>query len=401
MRKRLFCIFFNLFCWVVVCFAGVHLFIYMNKQPIWSPVDEPAHMDYIEKLSYLKWPAATDSPVEQTILQSYAQTNWNQSEPNDTAIGLLAYSYELQQPPLYYLIMAVPNRLMIMTQVSLIKRVLVLRYISWSIFLFGLAIGAILIHRIMCTYFYRDYWFMSALYVLFGLLTGSFNRYGLSNDWLSLLLANMALAAAWRFKNKPTNLHAIFALIILMLLTLSKQSNFPLAFLVIIWMVYSLFTQAIFSRKMLLYGLLIFSPFLFWFLRLIFFSDFNNPVSDTFLETLPAGLFKFNFFIALLTDNMFQVSHLFSSIQTPGVWVWFFLLLSAIMTTFFRPFRSLFLKIGVVLLLIACMWFVLNKWVGGVHWFAYRHYAGYSIFLFLGLTVWVPTVLYYVSSKKK
>ncbi|MBW7935923.1 MAG: hypothetical protein H3C71_01845, partial [Flavobacteriales bacterium] len=120
----------------------------MNKQPIWSPVDEPAHMDYIEKLSYLKWPAATDSPVEQTILQSYAQTNWNQSEPNDTAIGLLAYSYELQQPPLYYLIMAVPNRLMIMTQVSLIKRVLVLRYISWSIFLFGLAIGAILIHRI-------------------------------------------------------------------------------------------------------------------------------------------------------------------------------------------------------------------------------------------------------------
>lgn len=369
----------------------------MANQPVWGPVDEPAHADYIEKLSNGKCPSNINTLVEESIYQSYSNHGEELSEPE---IGLKAYSYELQQPPLYYLCMSIPNRLMIAMHIPLIQRVWILRIFSWLIFLAGIICGVLLIRKFMHHYFPGNPVPIKALYVLFVLHAGSFNRFGLSNDWFSVPIANFCLLLPWNYIRNPSARRAIYAHSLVMLLFLSKQTNYLLALLLAIFITYKMLQNYKHNRQNIMLCFIIYLPAIAWVIRFLSSYTFDNPVSQAFGNILPAGLFEFRFFIELLTDDMFHISHLYSIEKTPGIWIWLLIVPGFFFPLFLRHMRVFLAKAGLIIFLLFCMWFALNKWIGGVHWFAFRHYAGYGIFIFAGMILWLPSFLYLIKKNR-
>ena len=86
---------------------------YINNTP-WSPIDEYQHMDYIDNIASGKMPSISDSISEELFIEIIHHSDRNPAKrpPYREALGLTGYSYQAKHPPLYYLLLAAPDRLM-------------------------------------------------------------------------------------------------------------------------------------------------------------------------------------------------------------------------------------------------------------------------------------------------
>ena len=84
------------------------------EQPIWSPRDEIAHFDYVEKLSVGRLPLP-DEPISDSTFAMCLEFSWARPADFDgtrPSMGLAGTSYEAWQPPLYYALLTPPNLLL-------------------------------------------------------------------------------------------------------------------------------------------------------------------------------------------------------------------------------------------------------------------------------------------------
>ncbi len=111
------------------------------RRGVWGIRDEIAHYDYIERLSHWRMPAPGDPISERTYRLTMQGLSWNRPAGFDgsrKAMGLDGLSYEAQQPPLYYLVMAGPNRFLEFLDVAPFALVRTLRTVQLLLVAAGL-----------------------------------------------------------------------------------------------------------------------------------------------------------------------------------------------------------------------------------------------------------------------
>jgi hypothetical protein len=359
---------------------------YMYKQPIWGDVDEIAHFDYIEKISNGNLKYDNDVFIEKEVLQSLSELHWKKPENYNGdihQIGLTGISYELHQPPLYYGLMSIPNIIAKWMQVDISERVLLIRIISWLLFLAGIFIGFLLIKKVQKDAFGNIKIPLGEIFIIFSICAGAYDRYGVSNDVISVTVINLHFWIFYRFIKHNSNSLFLLVQVSILLILFSKQTNWPIAFVSWALCLYLKLKKDRFNFCQLLISLCIYIPFIIYLIIFITQQTEISVSKSIFNSYLPAGIFDFNSFIQILFENTFdlQIFHLNPFLWRP--WILIIFILQLISITWLSLKNIVFRLSLVYLIILTIMMFVLNKWVGGVHWYAFRHYTGYSLIIFL------------------
>lgn len=381
---------FRLLIWFLIGYLIYLSFSYTMREPVWGAIDETAHMDYIEKLSNGRFTMNTDSPIENEIFQSFEYTRWTKPSGYDGTMhsaGLVALSYELHQPPLYYFIMALPNWLMKQFDVAIVQRVMVIRLLSWLLFFGALLIGYFSLINLLNRFKLSVSVFFAQLYVLFLLLVGSSSRFGISNDWLSLILVHSIiwLLIYLYFEKRKSVIPWMHALIAALIIT--KQTYVLLAFM---FFLAGILIDTSFYKSIRHY--VFYLPVLFWYVAFIYQGQQISVTHTMFNLLLPAGMLDFKTFLLLIIHNALDWNSLVPFSLMTGYWVLLLYGLSVITVFYFRKSVWLIGFSMVVLFFLVIQMFLLNKWIGGVHWYAYRHFNGYGFFIFIGAFGWLINV---------
>lgn len=373
--------------WLFIIYLLYASFNYTISEPIWGPIDEIAHMDYIEKISKAKFTMNTDSPIETEIFQSFEYTQWAKPSNFDGTIltaGLPAISYELYQPPLYYIIMAVPNCIMKLFGVNIVNRVLIIRVISWFLFFLSLVIGYFSILKLLKKFKFSVSLFFAQLYMIYLLLVGSIHRFGISNDWLPLLIIHLII---WFFlKLYFENFNSVITWIhfLIAALMMTKQTYLPLSF---IFFLTGMFFNSSFNK--LKWKYLIYLPVILWY-ALFTYQILNPSITHSIFKFwFPPGKYDFQNFLIITIYSVFDWSKLISFSYIPGLWIFGIFGFSLLSSLLHKKSFPIIIYSMIVLFSLAIMMFCLNKWIGGVNWYAYRHFNGYGFFIFLGAFGWL------------
>jgi hypothetical protein len=370
-------------------FLAVKAFVYVQRQPVWNPVDELAHMDYIEKIGNGILPKTHDA-VSEDLFQSIGHTQFMLPPGYDgtrNTLSLANLSYEAQQPPAYYALLAIPDKIMVVANADVTMRVKALRLISFLLVLTGTFLYLPifrLLEKILATPLSAAAW----LSVIFTLCTSFSNRYGLGNDRLSLLANNLMLLFLLRsvvYKQKRDDY--LFALAGV-LAGLTKYTNLPwIAALVIIHLCAKRSQEKKIFAQFHLLILLLLPLWMAWN-----FVRETGPVKE-FALMLPAGHVDFRTFLQLLLGDMTDLSflgirspHLFDPILAGWLLSFIFVVYKWKKITRQAPWM---LFSGGIIFLLLCAQFLLNRYVAGVHWYAYRHYSGYSACWFIACSGWL------------
>ena len=372
--------------WMIIVYLVYSTFIHIKSQPVWGVLDETAHMDYVEKISKGKIKFHTDTPIEPEILESFAYTKWAIPPDFDGSIekmGLSVFSYELHQPPFYYSIMAIFNFILRALGVDIIQRVYTIRYVSFIFYLFGIFYGFLSLKYLFKKCKSSFSLIISQLYVVFALTVGSFSRFGVSNDWMAVCLINalVYLFLVFYFQNKQSLIPWIHFLIVALLLT--KFTYVPLA-------LFFIFTGYLIDKSFLRIRsyVSLYLIVLAWY-SFFLYSRFKPSYSHEFFKMiLPAGHVDFKNYLLILFDNAFFWIPQIPFILKPGLNILFLFGLSFILL-FNKKFLVFHIYTFSILVILFLMMFVLNRWVAGVHWYAYRHYNGYGLFIFWGVLGWL------------
>lgn len=122
--------------WLVLLLAaalGCDL-VYTLQQPIWSPRDEIAHFDYVDKLTDGRLPRPDEPVSDDTFRMCTGTFTWARPQGFDgtrAGMGLAGTSYEAWQPPLYYLLLAPANLLLGACGVDDVVRITTLRILQF------------------------------------------------------------------------------------------------------------------------------------------------------------------------------------------------------------------------------------------------------------------------------
>ena len=244
---------------LLLAFAFANAILYSSLLPLWEGFDEAWHYGYAQTLGVTRqfpvlgqtrisqevWDSLRSCPVSHVVARAWPELQTfdryfalSSAERSDERRRLNAIprseqfrddshtNYEVQQPPLTYLIMAVPDRLL--SGASITIRILCLR-------IFG-AVVALLI-----TFFAADSLFRTldlappyrplALFCIFGCQMYWATVAHVANDALGLALSIWFLAAAAAFGKEPTRRRAIHLALALSLGLLTKAYFLPLAVL--------------------------------------------------------------------------------------------------------------------------------------------------------------------------
>ncbi len=172
------------------------------KAPVWGPRNELAHFDYIESVSRGALPRSGGLIAESTFQITIEGFEWKRPAGFDgsrESMGAEGRSYEAQQPPLYYALMAAPNLALRVGGAPPLLRVRLLRLCQIALVAGG-ALLAVALFRELSLLFGISALNGYLLAAWLALINGArFTTLG--NDSLSLLLCNLVLwldARAWR-----------------------------------------------------------------------------------------------------------------------------------------------------------------------------------------------------------
>jgi hypothetical protein len=360
--------------------------VFVWQQP-WSPIDEYAHMDYIERLSVAQMPAISDtlSASILTDIQQHPERSVGGIHDIDQ-LGLAQFSYQAKHPPLYYLLLAVPNSLMQLLDVSLFQRVMILRVLSVVLFMSGLLLFFPIARKLRNLKYE-----ISATYVWFAILwclmTVVHERYGLGNNLLSPLLCNAALLSCLQYNStgskRDIGLLSFFAALSVCG-ALTNVFLLPILFLCAIRTFFA--GRVVLNFLMVMLGLVIPAGIL-WIWQAYSTPDpiVANWINDLIHLAYPAHMVGYRVFLSLLLNDLLTI-HLFGyTLQTTLFHiVLFFVNLILFVAVWFRSsqpgFRWIWMSYA-----CAAYWlfllFILNRYVADVTWVAFRHYLGFYPFI--------------------
>lgn len=175
---------------------GLYVLIFFHfvlTSPIWSPIDEIGHYDYIDQLSSGHFPSPAKPISDYTSDLTINRFEWIKPKTftgTKETMGLAGYSYEAQQPPIYYFLLTLPNLALKAMHIDPTVQIQTLRIINALFEILGAAAGGLVVFRL------RSFIKFSPLWVYFVpvvLLIPNWNwRSSLGNGNLSLLMVNLA-----------------------------------------------------------------------------------------------------------------------------------------------------------------------------------------------------------------
>lgn len=390
-----------LFCFIVIIFSVR----YIRDQNKWSPIDEYAHMDYIDKLGEGRLPVLSD-----TISEELFQHIKNDSIKSVSGrvyfreqMGIGNYSYEAIHPPIYYTLLVVPNLILKKLNYPIFSRLKILRLLSYFLFVIGMFL-CVPLFKALSKLGFDIPGFYAYGCILFGLLIATNHRYGLGNNMMSPLIVNATAIYLLKYLQFPSNKHLLIFLIFSGLSVFVAISNlFIIPFLLLIAFYKYIYN---FSVRSFLYSVLAISSFiiLFWYWKSSTVPEktLNDNFQTILAMFIPAGLIDYKTFLKLFFEDAFRLSFINEHIELTWVLLSLFFINSLVVILFFKSVIANYKWVVVFWILFICfggITFLLNKYVARVHWVAFRHYLGFITVLYVSVSFWI--LLLYSKVKKR
>ena len=375
---------------------SILLFVFSVKFIItkdkWSPIDEYAHMDYIEKLSEGQIPKLSDTLSEELFEYIKNNPNKNVSGPikNRADLGYGNNSYQAKHPPLYYAILVIPNLILKKMRVGVFARVITLRLISFLLFVLGSYL-CIPIFRLLKKLHFELPHFYGWMCFSFSLLICTHERYGLGNNLLSPLLINGALYLFLTYEDSFNTKYLYGFIVLICLSILSSLSNVLIAPFLFLFFLYRHWRRILLKNILLSFGIstLIGMVYVTWKTMSAPDKLFEDQMNKILAFNMPPGLLDYKTCLELLLGDTFQLSFIKGE---PNISSFFVIGLSVniLLSVFYiREIKKkhLWLLLGYCMLFVfALEFYILNKYVGIVTWIAFRHYLGFIPILFIAST---------------
>ncbi|MCW3083024.1 MAG: family glycosyltransferase, 4-amino-4-deoxy-L-arabinose transferase [Bacteroidetes bacterium] len=385
---------------VVLCaFTIIRSVMYIDAQYRWSPIDEFAHMDYVDKVSEGTLPKVSDT-ISDELFQSVIKDTLRSFLHNihsRQALGLGDFSYESHHPPVYYFVLAVPERIMKKWNWDIIKRLKVLRLCSYFIFAAGMFLCIPLFRSLNKLGFNIPLSYAWGC-VLFGLAIVTNRRYGLGNNMMSPLMINSCAYFLIQYYGKPSQRNLYLMITFCCLSVFTAFSNIfivPLLFLFLLKKYRSNFSWKSFSISLLI---IITSVLLLFYWRK---ATAPNPLIANFIYTafagiVPAGQMKYGIFWQLLSEDMLTLTFIKDNLNMTYVMLALFIVSNGICLLYLKNVfkkNAWLLCFGMLFFTFMLCTFFLNKYVGAIYWDAFRHYLGFIPVIYVACTAFIP-VLY-------
>lgn len=377
---------------VVVIVLSVH---YIQQQNRYSPIDEFSHFDYIEKLSSGHFPSLSDTINEDLFqdIKDDSTKTFNGKISFREQLGIGNYCYEAIHPPVYYLVLTVPDWLLKQMNLPVFKRLKVLRLVSYCIFVLGMFM-CIPLFRNLRELGYDIPDFYAQLCVLFGLLIITNHRYGLGNNMMSPFIVNLCGIYLLKFIRNPINKHLyLFVLFSGLAILVAIGNIFIIPFLMLIGVLKFIrcFSIKPFIISILISGFLA-SLFLLWKSNTIPDPTINANFQLILGYYIPAGLVDYKTFFGLVTDDAFVLSFISESFNFSSTLVCLFLMNAIIGLLYAKTVlkkHKWVLFFAALFILLVLTTFLLNRYIARVHWVGFRHYLGFIPVIFVSVSFWI------------
>ena len=366
-------------------------------QAIWSPRDEIAHYDYVDKLTQLHLPRP-DEPISEYTVSLCRIFPWLSPPPFDgtqSSMGPAGFSYEARQPPLYYAFLAGPNFVMRAFHATPRFQIAALRYLTIVLFEAG-ALLLVLVFRELSLLagVSRSWGWVLAVAVS---LPSAPVFTTLGNDAAGLLCGSLAAFLGARFWRTRDPVFAVGLSAVAGLSVLVKHTNGLLVVLPLLaWAAPSLWPSGGTPRHgasrrltLLLPGLIV-APYLL-LNRFLFGSVMKSGIVTDSFRSLVQPIREDVLFVRVLARGSVELSHF--GLLVPRWVAWVLLALLAVnlaarsWRALTRPSRwdlVVLLCCGLsVAMIVSAM--LLNRLAPGVQWYQFRHYAAYLPFWFIGV----------------
>lgn len=377
---------------------GLNLHFIQSKDK-WSPIDEYAHYDYIDKLAHGTFPKLSDSISDELFLNIKNNPDKAVSGKIQTRLdlGFGNYSYQAKHPPLYYMTLLLPDIILKYVEVDIFSRLKILRIISYVLFVLGLLV-CIPIAKLLTKLGTVVPSFYAWGAVLFGLIFLTHERYGLGNNLLSPLFVNASIYFLLNFFYQKKYIHLyLFILFSTLSICVALTTIFIIPLLILLLVVKSF---KVFNLKVLLTSILFLIPavaiFGAWQRGSVSEPAFEQQMQDVLANVIPANLIPFPDFLTILLDDFTRLSFLKSDYNLNKVFTILFICSMIVFVLFVKTIWNqqrwiVFVMIQFIAFL-AILFFV-NKYVPRVTWVAFRHYMVFIPIIYVGLTFWI-VVLY-------
>lgn len=369
----------------------------LEKQQ-WSPIDEYAHMDYIEKMCDGMMPKlqyAISNDIYNDLIE-HPERSFTGPVHHREEMGLGNYSYQAKHPPLYYATLLIPNLIMKKIGIATYDRLTVLRIISYLLYVLGIFICLPILKLLRQLYFHIPDTY-SWLCILFCLLVATHQRYGLTNNMLSPFLINASLLFILKYHiSKQLKYLYIFTLIggLSVCVALTNVFIIPFLFLyalVIYWKHYTIKTFLITCSILLIPAFII----IWWKLVTIPDKTFEDYIQNLLLVVIPCNVLSFIMFLNLLLNDAFQLNFINPKLDITNSYL---LLLSINITLFFVFLKTIIKKhiwlafsMFVFMIFVVNLYF-LNRYVPRVHWVALRNYMGFVPIIFISCSGFIVVI---------
>jgi hypothetical protein len=380
-----------LFC-IVVLFFSIR---FINKQNSYSPIDEYAHMDYIEKLGEGNLPRLSDTICDELFfdvkLDSTKSLNGRINTREELGIG--NYSYEAIHPPIYYSVLVIPNLVMKKMNFPIFKRLKVLRIFSYFIVVLGIFLS-IPVFELIAKLGFSIPRFYGYACVLFGLLIISNHRYGLGNNMMSPFIINLTAIFLLKYYKQPkTNYLILFVSFSCISVFVAIGNLFLIPLLALIF-IYKFFKHFSFKQFLIVFFIVFVFAFLFWQWKVATAPE--KTINDNFQAILayyiPAGLIDYATFIKLFSEDAFQLAFISDFINFGYVLLPLFFVNCLVGFLFFKTIVLKHKWVVVFAFLFVCfaiITFLLNKYVARIHWVGFRHYLGFIPVIYVSFSFWI------------
>lgn len=374
---------------VVLIILSLQLIVNHHK---WSPIDEYAHMDYIEKLCAGTVPKLSDT-ISSEIFEHI------QNNPDKTVDGKhiltradLGYgnnSYQAKHPPLYYLILTVPNLIMKKAHIAIFDRVIALRVITYLLFVLGSYLCIPVFNQLRQLQFNVPH-FYSWMCFCFSLLICTHERYGLGNNLISPLLINAAVIFMLRYQITHTPKHLFIFILLSCLSVFSALSNILIVPFLILFLLYKNYKNL--DSKKAIASLMILSIFSSLFFLWSKISrpdtDFEIQMNKVLAFNTPPGIISYIDCLKILVDDTFELSFLKKGLNVSVIFILFLtsnFFLSAVYFPRIRKKHSWLITTYILFFIFLLEFYILNEYVGIVTWMAFRHYLGFIPIFFISM----------------
>lgn len=378
--------------WVVL--SGYLIYRYYQFAPIWNPNDELPHLDYIDRLANENRIPSDGEMISDRSFDFHLQLgvlNPPTFDRTKESIYPIGHSYEAHQPPLYYICMILPYKVVMGSSMQPRIKLRILRLISYLFHLAGLIMVFPVFKELRKLYPSHISPEFPYTVFLFMMITTVDLRAGINNDQMVLLPVMLSLFFMLRYYRTSTILSGFLASLFSALSVWVKFTNglfLVFSFIVILYLAVK--RNSLSFKSIRIITPFILAPFLLIMNGFLFGWDnmLNHQENKSMLMIFQPGMLDFKTFLDLQFLEFFSINYLWvfhNFHRELGLLIFVSgftgFVISILKNRIYLPYVVSWLIIAV----LYCIMFLLNKYVCCVAWFSFRLYTGYLFFFAIAL----------------